>query len=375
MKIVYCLAGTFNSGGMERIVISKVNWLADHGYDVTIVTTEQKGRPDFFPINRNVQRIDLDILYSETNSFGVLRKALARRRLIKRHKSELSRVLKSINPDIVISTVGNEVGFLPSIKDGSRKIAEIHFSRWYRLQLNRKGIWEFIDKYLTFTDFNVLKKYNKFVCLTNEDKLNWGKINNIEVIPNFIENNPPQPAQLNAKSMIAVGRLSYQKGYERLIEAWRKVAEIHPDWTLNIYGDGELKVELQQLISDANLSSVIKLHSPSHDIMNEYLKNSALVLSSRYEGMPMVLLEAMSAGLPLISFSCQCGPRDLIKSGVNGILVPEGDIQCLADSIIKVIENPALKHALGNNSYKNSSEYNKEAVMKRWTSLFNSLAR
>ena len=373
MKIIYCLAGTFNSGGMERIVISKVNWLAEHGYDVTIVTTEQNGRPDFFSLNKKVRRIDLDILYSNTNTYGIFKKAIKRHQLIHKHQLALAKVLQEIKPDIVVSTFGNEVGFLPSIKDGSRKVAEIHFSRWYRLQLNRSGVWKYIDKYLTYTDFQVLKKYDRFVCLTEEDKRNWGKINNIEVIPNFIEKIAQASAPLNNKSMIAVGRMSYQKGYERLIEAWGMVAKKHPDWILNIFGGGELKEELEQQISDANLKDVIKLHSPSKDIMSEYNHNSALVLSSRYEGLPMVLLEAMSAGLPIISFACQCGPRDVITPDYNGLLVQEGDIQGLANAILQVIDNPSLRMRLGHNSYEKSSEYKMDKIMNNWTTLFRSL--
>ena len=241
MRIIYCLAGTFNSGGMERIVINKANWLAEHGHEVSIITTEQNGRQNFFPLNEKVTRIDLDVMYSDTNSLGVVKKMISRKRLMRKHRKALNTVLLQNKPDIVVSTFGNEVGFLPFIADGSRKVAEIHFSRWYRLQLNRKGIWRIIDKYLTYTDYRILKKFDRFICLTEEDKLNWGKLNNIEVIPNFIEDIAAQTAPLTAKSMIAVGRLSYQKGYERLVKAWKIVADKHPDWRLNIFGGGELK--------------------------------------------------------------------------------------------------------------------------------------
>lgn len=372
MKIIYCLAGTFNSGGMERIIASKVNWLARHGYDLTIVTTEQNGRPDFFPLDERIRRRDLDINYSETNSFGVIKKFFARQKLIRRHRKGLTRIVNELKPDIVISTFGNEVGFLPDIKDGSKKIAEIHFSRWYRLQLNRKGIWRIIDKFLTCSDYRVLKKYDKFICLTKEDKLNWGSISNVEVIPNFIDNNSER-ASLDSKSMIAVGRLSYQKGYERLISAWKFVSEKYPDWTLNIFGGGELKEVLEQQIAENRLSDKVIIHAPSKQIIEEYKNNSALVLSSRYEGLPMVLLEAMSVGLPLISFACQCGPKDVIKQDVNGFLVEDGDIQGLADAIIKIVEDPLLRKQMGVNSLKESMSYQKETIMQQWVELFNSI--
>ena len=375
MRIIYCLAGTFNSGGMERIVINKANWLAEHGHEVSIITTEQNGRQNFFPLNEKVTRIDLDVMYSDTNSLGVVKKMISRKRLMRKHRKALNTVLLQNKPDIVVSTFGNEVGFLPFIADGSRKVAEIHFSRWYRLQLNRKGIWRIIDKYLTYTDYRILKKFDRFICLTEEDKLNWGKLNNIEVIPNFIEDIAAQTAPLTAKSMIAVGRLSYLKGYERLVKAWKIVADKHPDWRLNIFGGGELKDDLESLIKNVDLNNYIKIHEPTAQILREYVNNSALVLSSRYEGLPMVLLEASSVGLPLISFTCQCGPKDIIMSGYNGLLVNEGDIDGLAEAIIKVIENPELRKEMGKNSLEKSTEYNKEIIMNKWNGLFHSLMK
>ncbi|MDE6268447.1 MAG: glycosyltransferase family 4 protein [Muribaculaceae bacterium] len=374
MKIVYCLAGTYNSGGMERIVINKANWLALQGYDVTIVTTEQDGRLDFFPLHKNVKRIDLNILYSKTNSFKVIKKGVSRYRLQKKHKTKLTDLLLSIKPNIVISTFGNEVGFLPSIKDGSIKIAEIHFSRWYRLQLNRTGIWKLIDKYLTYTDFKILKKYNRFVCLTNEDKQNWSGITNIEVIPNFIDSRAMSPAPLRAKSMIAVGRLSYQKGYDRLIRAWSIVAMNYPDWRLNIFGGGELKDKLIRQISELDLSKQIQIHNPTNEIIKEYYRNSGLILSSRYEGLPMVILEGMSVGLPIISFDCQCGPKDLIKDGVNGLLVEEGNITDMANAIKSIINNADLRENMGANAFEDAKNFDMDSVMEKWTALFNSLA-
>lgn len=373
MKILYCLAGTFNSGGMERIVTAKANWLEKNGYEVIIVTTEQNGRPNYFPLNKNIKRIDLDLMYSSNISSNPLNKYHIREHLLKYHKRELQNIVDIHKPDIIISTFGNEIGIVPNLKTEAKKIAEIHFSRWYRLQYNRKGIWKWIDQYLTWKDKRVLSKYDKFVTLTEEDKKNWNSKKNLVVIPNFIEPASLKPANLSNQSMIAVGRLSYQKGYERMIEAWKTVVKKYPEWKLNIFGGGELEQALKDLIKSNNLDYNIVIHAPTKDIEKEYQKNSALILSSRYEGLPMVLLEAMNIGLPLISFSCQCGPKDIIKNGVNGILVPEGDIPELANAIIKIIENPKLRQNIGKNSLSESAKYNIENIMAKWVKLFKSL--
>lgn len=373
MKIIYCLAGTFNSGGMERIVAEKANWLARNGYDIVIVTTEQKGRKDFFPLEKNVTRIDLDILYSETNDFSPLKKIIARSRRIKMHRKRLTELLLKEAADIVISTFGNEIGFLSRIKDGSKKIAEIHFARWFRLQLNRKGIWRLIDKYLTWKDVNIVNTYDRFVCLTQEDKLNWHNVSNLVVIPNFIKSKSVPPAILDFKSMIAVGRLSYQKGYDRLIDAWKIVHDKYPEWKLNIFGNGELECEIADQILKNGLQESIYIFPPTHDIISEYLRNSALVSSSRYEGLPMVFLEAMNCGLPIISFTCQCGPKDIIIDKYNGILVNDSDIRGLADAIMLVISSKHERKVMGQNAYFKAQEYSQEIVMAQWVELFNSI--
>ncbi len=373
MKIMYCLAGTFNSGGMERIVTGKANWLAANGYDVSIVTTEQDGRPDFFPLDPRIERIDLDILYSRNESRNPLRKYIVRKRKMTRHKELLTRAVERENPDIVISTFGNEVGIVPGIEHRCKKVIEIHFSRWYRLQLDRRGIWRLIDKYLTRKDKQLAARYDRFVCLTQEDKKNWGGQANLAVIPNFIGARAETPAALDNRSMIAVGRLSYQKGYERMIEAWKLVHERHADWTLHIYGGGELEEEMKNLIRERGLEEAVLIHRPTSDIQQKYLESSALVLSSRYEGLPMVLLEAMACGLPMLSYTCQCGPRDIIRPGYNGLLVDEGDVAGLAEAINRTIEEEDFRREMGRNSFAEANEYLQEEIMPLWTKLFHEL--
>lgn len=372
---MYCLAGTFNSGGMERIVIGKANWLASHGYDVSIVTTEQNGKQNFFQLSDSVRRIDLDITYSENNTYNPIKKLFVRRKKMRRHLKELQKLVEYEKPDMIISTFGNEVAIIPKLKNVNKKIAEIHFSRWYRLQLNRKGIWRVIDKYLTHQDYRILHKYDKFICLTHEDSKNWKNLNNVVVIPNFVDVNYGDKAKLLANRMIAVGRLSYQKGYDRMIKAWKIVNTKHPDWTLVIFGDGELKSEIAMQIENYGLNGSIILNNPTENIKHEYLNSSALLLSSHYEGLPMVLLEAMSYGLPLISFDCQCGPGDVILDGVNGYLIKDGDIDGMAKKINKLIESYELRKVQGKESFKMAINYSPNIIMKKWDLLFNSLIK
>lgn len=375
MKIIYCLHGTYNSGGMERIVISKANYLAKVGHDVSIVTVEQKGRKPFFEIHPKIILFDLHINYANDNDRGFLWKIFSF--LIKKviHRKRLTAYLKTNKADIVISTFGNEATFLPSIKDGSKKIAEIHFSRFFRIQFDRKGLWSLADKYRSRKDLKLVNKYDKFVCLTYEDKEYWASNSNLVVIPNFISHYPLKCASLKSHTVIAVGRLSYQKGYERLVDAWKIVVKYHPLWILKIFGSGEKRDYVNNCIIESNLEKVIEIHEPTSDIQREYLNSSIFVLSSRYEGLPMVLLEAMSCGLPVVSYDCKCGPKDIIKDGVDGFLVREGDIDDLARKIMLLIESEDLRKQMGTKAYQKSKLYSQETIMTKWEEVFESVVR
>lgn len=373
MKILYNLAGTFNSGGMERIVIAKVNALTELGHSLTIVTTEQRGRIPFFEINPKVKLFDLSINYSSDNG-NLIHKLLYFKAKQRLHKKRLKAIINNISPDIIVSTFGNEVNIIPKIHSKSKTVLEIHFSKFFRCQENRKGIWHIIDIVRSRQDEKIVSKYDRFVVLTQEDKEYWGdNIPNIEVIPNFIERTSQAPALLENKRCIAVGRLTYQKGFDTLVKIWKKINFKHPDWTLTIYGNGELHTVLQNEISDLNLEKSVILRPSTPKIDEIYDDSSVLLMSSRYEGFSLVIAEAMSHGVPVVSFACKCGPRDIITDGKDGFLVNEGDMEDFADKIILLIENYKTRHEMGHNAYESSKRFSKEKIMAQWNSLFSKL--
>lgn len=373
MKIIYNIAGTYRSGGMERVLADKANWLAEHGHDVLIVTTDQRGREPFFALAEGVRCIDLGIDYETNNGGSFLNKLVRYPFKQLRHKRALRTLLLREKADVVVSMFCGEAGLLPSIKDGSKKVLEIHFSRMKRIQYGRKGIWALADKFRSWQDVRIARKYDKFVVLTEEDRKLWGELPNICVIPNASPFEGVEPSSLTERRVISVGRLCYQKGYDRLIDAWSIVHAQAPDWVLDIYGGGELQGELQAQIDRLGLADSVHLLPPTSDIASAYQSASVLALSSHYEGLPMVLLEAQSFGLPLISFACQCGPRDVITDGQNGFLVAEGDVPALADRLIAVISDPALLRRMSDASLANSSAFTPAAIMSRWDFLFRSL--
>lgn len=373
MNIAYCISGVYNSGGMERVLSNKANYLADIiGYNVSVITTDQQGRKSFFPFSNKIKFYDLAVNYTvDLNHNLLLRKisSFSKRSL---HKRKLSKFLSEENFDIVISMMDDDFYFLYQMEDGSIKIAEFHFSRFSRLPQN--GWKKFFSFFYKKLDAKIAKKYTRFIVLTDEDRSWWKELNNVEVIYNSLANIPEKQAQLEIKTVTSIGRLTFQKGFDRLIHAWKFVISKNPDWKLNIYGSGELDSDLKSLILALDLSDSITIFPATKNIETVYLNSSIYVLTSRFEGFGMVLLEAQSYGLPVISFACPCGPKDIIENNYNGILVRDGSILELADGINTLIADDQQRKLMGENARKSVIEkFDNNVIMDKWVSLFNEL--
>lgn len=376
MKIIYCTHSTCNPGGMERVLLNKVTYLSQlPGWKVAVVTTDQNQRPPFYPFPEKVRMTDLGINYSEDNGKGAWKKITGYLRKRKEHKRKLTALLLKEKPDIVVSLYPSESSFIPDIKDGSKKVLELHYCKFFRLQYGRRGLLGWIDKLRTRQDEQIVRRFDKFVVLTNEDRGYWGNLPNIEVIPNAAMHVSDAYSDVMNKRVIAVGRLDYQKGFDRLFQAWQLVRHTgkFTDWKLDIFGQGEWREMLQQMIDKAELQDSVRLNRPTKQIGEEYVKSDMLVMSSNYEGFPMVMIEAMACGLPVVSFDYKCGPKDIIQPGINGLLVPNGDIQALADAMMKVMEDEAYRKMLSLNARKVVDTYSEQAVMSQWIRLFTSI--
>lgn len=373
MKIVYCILGTFNSGGMERVLANKANYLSKLGHQITIITTDQLGRKPYFQLNEQIDQIDLHINYTENNNQGLMTKILDFPRKQRKHKASLEKVLQKIKPDITISLFDHDAAIISKIKDGSKKIAEIHFSRFKRIQYGRGGLWNLVDRWRSKQDLKTNKLFDRFVVLTEEDKNYWGALNNILVIPNANSFTPNSLAELNIKQVIAVGRYDFQKHFDSLIRIWERVDKQNPDWKLKIFGSGPLESELQQLINDAQLQHSVSLERPVKNIEKEYLNSSIIALTSRYEGLPMALLEAQACGLPMVAYTCKCGPKDIITDGENGFLIPEENETLFAKRLLELMNSENRRREMGRKAFENSTNYSEDRVMEKWINLFTEL--
>lgn len=376
MKVIYCHCNVQNPGGMERVLLNKVTYLVEQlGWNVTVVTTDQKERDSFYAFPTKVRMIDLGINYTDDNGKSPFAKILGYLRRRKLHKKRLTEVLMREKADVVVSLYPSESSFLPDIKDGSKKVLELHFNKFFRLQYNRSGLLGAIDRWRTREDEKLVRRFDRFVVLSNEDRGYWGELPNIEVIPNAALFDGDGFATTECKRVIAVGRLDYQKGFDRLVKAWEIVCrdEQLKDWRLDIFGQGEWRAMLQSMIDERDMQDRICLNEPTERIFDEYRESSIIVMSSNYEGFGMVLVEAMSCGVPAISFDCVCGPKDIINHGENGLIVKNGDIEGLAEAMKMMMRDDDARKRMGENAKKVVDTYSEEVVMKKWINLFDSL--
>ena len=379
MKVVYLLpGGLFNSGGMERVVTVKANFLAEKsGYDVSIVTTEQMGRPVFYPLSDKVQLYHLNIgIYVNFGKENYIRKVFSRFLKIREYRKDLKKLLREISPDITISTLGIDIDFLDRLRDGSIHLGELHFPGNYRYLMAQKmytsSIPIYVEKIRTQLLKTKCKKLSRLIVLTEEEKMNWKGANNVEIIPNPLSYFPEKISACTSKKTIAVGRLVYEKGFDQLIESWRIVHQKHPDWILSIFGSGDQKEMLIERINQYGLNFAIEIHDPVKDIHSRFAEHSIMLFPSRcLDALPMVLIEAMSCGLPLVAFDAPCGPKDIINDGENGFLIPAGNIERFAEKISLLIESEALRQTMGKSARQMSFDYQEDKIMNCWVQLFN----
>ena len=255
MKLIYCMASVYNPGGMERVLLNKASWFAAReGYDVMVVTTDQQGKPPFYQFPENVRIVDLGINYSVDNCRSSTAKIASYFRKRRKHRKALTDLLIKERADVVISLYPSESSFIPKIKDGSKKVLELHLNRYFRLQYGRSGLLGLADRFRSWQDVRIARKFDKFVVLTKEDAGYWGNLPNLEVIPNAAPSFPDFSYDTTCRRVIAVGRLDYQKGFDRLVEAWAQLPEeLRKEWRLDIFGQGEWKEMLEERIKSFTL--------------------------------------------------------------------------------------------------------------------------
>ena len=376
-KIVYCTPALYMAGGVERVLTLKANYFAEHfGYDITIILTEGKDKPLFYPLSDKVKVVNLNIGFEELWSCSFIKKVYVYIKKQYLFKRQLRLELMRIRPDITISLLRREINFLSTINDGSKKIGELHVNRANYRNFEQGEANLFKNLFAKFWMLNLvtnLKQLDKFVVLTEEDCKNWVELNNIEVIPDPLTFSSSSCSPLTERRVIAVGRYVYQKGFDLLLRSWSIVEKECPDWMLTIIGQGD-RLPYETLIDELRIDRArCKLLGPKDRIQNEYMTSSLLVMSSRFEGFGMVLIEAMACGLPVVSFDCPCGPKDIVQDKVDGILVEFGNVEKLAEAIVMLIQYPERRKKMSDNAIENVQRFRIDRIAEKWKSLFDAL--
>lgn len=377
MKIAYCIPSLYIPGGMERVLTLKANYFAERlNHDICIIMTDGKDRTPYYHLSPKIRLVYLDINFDRMYLLPMYKRIPFYLSMQQKYKKKLKKILFEIKPQITISLLRREINFINNIKDGSVKIGEIHLDREHYRSFKdakkRSLIKAVLAKMWMGKLIRELKKLDTFIVLSAEDQSKWKELKNTVVINNPLPFMPDIMSECTNKKVIVVGRYTYQKGIDLMIEAWAMVAKKHPNWTLYVYGAGE-RHPFQQQVNDAGLENSVRLESATPDIEKKYLESSVFVLSSRYEGFPMAMIEAMACGLPVVSFTCPCGPRDIISDGVDGYLVELGNVVQLAERLSQLIQDEPLRRKMGENARRNIARLQIGEIAAQWDRLFNSL--
>ena len=374
-RIVYCTPALYFAGGMERVLTMKANYFAEHfGYDVTIILTDGKEKPIFYPLSDKVKVINLDIGFEELWTCSFLKKIFFYLKKQHLYKKLLNRELMRIRPDITVSMLRREINFINDIQDGSKKIGEIHINRAnFRNFEGNNALKNLFSKFWMNSLLSKLQRLDRFVVLTEKDKEAWVELNNVCVIPNPLSFTSTRHSDLSEKRIIAVGRYCHEKGYDLLLKAWGIVQNRTTDWRLEIFGEGD-RTQYEEMVDTLNLDRHrCILNGRSSKIQDEFLNSSLSVCSSKFEGFGLVITEAMACGLPVVSFDCPWGPRAIISDGEDGILVENGNVDKLAEALVLMIQNPKQRKAMADKAIENVQRFRIDQIAGLWKSLFESL--
>ncbi len=390
-KIVFCTPALYSTGGVERVVSYKASYFAEQlEYDVTIIVTEGRGRDCYFPLSDKVKVINFELGFEELWKASFIKKVYLYLTKQRQYKRLLKAELMRIRPDITISMLRREINFLTDIPDGSKKIGELHVNRanYRNFEANDSNIIKrLFAKFWMKSLVGKLRRLDQLVVLTDKSKASWPELSNVMVIPDPITilrekgtvNSEKFAAagkrEVGVNRVVTIGRYAYQKGYDLLLQAWAELSRIRElengeEWTLDIYGQGD-QTDYRQLMVELGIdSNRCHLNGPVEDVVKAYQESSIFVLSSRFEGFGMVLIEAMACGLPVVSFDCPAGPDEIITDGVDGLLVPSGDVHALAEKLMVLMTDENLRRRLGQQARQTAQRYDMTTLADQWTALF-----
>lgn len=358
MKLLYIVPRVNNEGGVARVLSIKTNYLIEKfGYQIDILTQNKGNHLRFYNYNENIVFHDMILKGSLFQFFNSYRKLLKEN-------------IAAVKPDIIIVCDNGLKAFLiPFILDNDPPIIfESHGSKY--IEENDFKSPPFTELLMTLKykfKTRSASKFNKLIALSVENLKEWDVKNGL-VISNPSWLKIDAIPELKSNKVIAVARNSYEKGLDRLLLVWEKVIKVHPDWVLEVYG--KRTTELEEFAKELGIDSKIFFFEPVKNIESKYRESSICVMTSRTEGLPMVLIEAMASGLPCVAYDCPVGPRSIITDQENGFLVEDGNVDLFVKKLNLLIENEDIRKQLGEKAKKSVANYDLDTIMKQWQNLF-----
>lgn len=359
-KILYITTNLFGTGGVSRVLSVRLDYLIErYHYKIHIITTNNLSEQPFYKFNKDIIFHDIDMSKLKLKNFGD-------------YKNQLKKIIDEVEPNIIANCDNGLKGaMLPYlININTPLIYERHGSK----DIKGKTLFDDLkNKLANFILNRSIKKYKAFVVLNEYDKQDWS-VENICVIPNPNSFKKPKKASdLVNKIAIAVGRHSPEKQFDKLLSIWKKVVKNHPDWVLKIYGQKDSSDRLQKLVSSLEMESNVVLLNPVENMGQTYSEASMLLHTSTSEAFGLVIVEAMSFGLPVIAFDRAHGPKSLIEENSNGYLVRHNAINAYVEKINLLISDHKLRKALGTNGRITAQNYNIRSIAKKWDELYKQL--
>lgn len=365
MKLLYIANTLSGAGGLERVLLLKAGYLAERmGYNVIVLTTAYTADNDvFYTVSPLIKRI------------GIQPKKSNKLTYFRSYAKLLNEAVEAVNPDVVVMCDNGFKSFLlPFILKKKRVLVyERHITKFIKNDAGGSSLFTTVIDKLTYVFMNFsAARFNKFVIVTQHGKSEWNT-NNLAVISNPLWFKTNDVSSLTAKKVIAIGRHAYEKGYDRMFTIWKEVIDKYPDWTLDIYGDGNLDYDIKQVAINCGLTSGINFLPPTKDILNAYKNASIYVMTSRFEGFGMVLIEAMACGVPCVAYNCPVGPAEILNNNEDGFLIEDGNRTSFVTSLSALIENHELRLQMGAKAIISSQNYDIDVIMQQWDNLFKSL--
>ena len=375
MNIVYCIDDLNVVGGIERVTTIKANALSlVPGNEVFIFVVNNNNKDELpFELFPAVHFVNIGVNYIWNPSKLAIFNYIDAWKKKKSHRIILEKKLSKVFPDIVVSIGNSNRLILPSIKNRTWKLfREVHGDRFFHVKHSRSLLQRLISlAFCYYDDLYCMRRCDKVVVLTEgERQANWRGRKNVEVMPNPVSFKCETPSPLNEQRVVSIGRLDHMKNFSSLINVFKKVHERHPEWILEIYGDGSEMPSLKKQIIDNALQNVVLMKGYTNDVQEVVTRSSIFAFTSLSEGMPMSLLEAMECGVPVVSYDCPHGPREIITDGEDGYLVPLEDENMMVERICKLIEDQELLKKMGHAAKLKAQKFQIEPIINRWMNLF-----